>query len=389
MRLISLTQKSLKENLRDWKILVLTLSFAPFFAIIMYLYLGNPSPRYSVVFVNHDRGIRELRGNVFNGGRILTSHMGAQKDHHGEEVIRVKVEEDLDRARRELADASVDLVINIPSDFSSTLQKHREKSASCPTTLAVYGNFSDPRSAMALAWCDYLVLQFLKEFTEIQEIVKLDIRSSDETRSPSAFELYVPVLLALAIMMLMFTTAATLIKEKDKRTLIRLRLSHMTTLEWLLSVSITQTFIGLTAVATTYGTVLALGFRSEGSLLAVSVIAGLSCLALVGISVILAAWLRTIFDLMTVGCFPFFILMFFSGGMMPGSSLRLFHLGGRPYYINDILPTTHSIAAFKRILLEGRGLTELRFEITAICLLAVISYLTGIIVFRRRHMTPT
>ena len=63
--------------------------------------------------------------------------------------------------------------------------------------------------------------------------VRLGLRSpailSPETcpgpTSLTEFELYVPGLLILALMMLMFTAAGALIREKDKGTLVRLRLS--------------------------------------------------------------------------------------------------------------------------------------------------------------------
>jgi ABC-2 type transport system permease protein len=216
--------------------------------------------------------------------------------------------------------------------------------------------------------------------------IELETESISDLKSLNDFALYVPVMLALAIMMLMFTAAATLIKEKDKGTITRLRISNMTTFEWLSAVSLSQVIIGLLAVGTTYATAAALGYRSTGSLGAVIVVGIVSCLSLVALSLWVAAWLRTIFDLMTIGCFPFFVLMFFSGGMLPLPTWELLALGGRSVHVNDILPTTHSIAALGKILNHGAGLHEIGFEIAAIVFLSVLYFAGGIWLFTRRHM---
>jgi ABC-2 type transport system permease protein len=109
---------------------------------------------------------------------------------------------------------------------------------------------------------------------------------------------------------------------------------------------------------------------------------------MIAISLLVAAWLRTIFDLMTIGCFPFFILMFFSGGMFPLPPLRLLTIGGRSFDINEILPTTHSIAAFDKILNVNMGLGEVAYELAAIAVLTVVFYVLGAWLFARRHLRP-
>ncbi len=112
----------------------------------------------------------------------------------------------------------------------------------------------------------------------------------------------------------------------------------------------------------------------------------LACLSIIAISIIVAAYLRTIFDLLTIGCFPFFILMFFSGGMFPLPPLRLFTVGDRAMNINDLLPTTHAINAMSKILNYGVGLRDVAFELAAIIVLTIVFFAVGVWVFTRRHM---
>jgi hypothetical protein len=56
MRVVSLFRKTMIENIRDWKILILTLSFAPFFVALMYFYTADTTTTYRIIVVNHDEG---------------------------------------------------------------------------------------------------------------------------------------------------------------------------------------------------------------------------------------------------------------------------------------------------------------------------------------------
>lgn len=160
----------------------------------------------------------------------------------------------------------------------------------------------------------------------------------------------------------------------------------MTTFEWLTAVSLTQIILGMLALALTLVTAVALGYETSASLAALTAVGLLSSLAIMAVGLVVAASLRTIFDLMTIGCFPFFILMFFSGGMFPLPQLRLFTVAGRAVNANDILPTTHSISALGKVLNFGAGLGDVLFELAAIALLTVVFFAGGTWLFTKRHM---
>jgi ABC-2 type transport system permease protein len=208
------------------------------------------------------------------------------------------------------------------------------------------------------------------------------------TGVPEEFLLYVPGMLALALMMIMFTAAGAIIREKDKGTLVRLRVSAMRAHEWLGAVSTVQVALGLVAVALTWLAALAVGFPAVGDPLALILVTVLSTLSVVAIGVLVAAWLRTSFDLWTVGCFPFFVLMFFSGGMFPLPPLVVFRLGGHLVQLNEVLPTTHTITAYLKVFHQGAGLGGIAYELLAILLLTAFYGALGIALLTRRHLSP-
>jgi len=386
MRILPLFKKAMIENFRDWKILIMGLTFAPFFVVLMYFYFGEAVESYRVLFINHDQGVITKDGNPFNAGQTLISEMMKIKYSDGTNMLKVSQEEELAEAQKRLKKKSVDVIVEIPENFSQILMDYKEGKRPDPAVVKTYGDPANAKYMMAAAWSDSIAYQFTVNWTGLKGPLQLETESLSQLKSLTDFDLYVPGLLALALMMLMFTAAATLIKEKDKGTLVRLRISNMVTSEWLLAVSLTQVIIGLLAVGLTYLTAVMFGYQTEGSLMSVTVVCVLSCVAIIAISFLVAALLRTIFDLMTIGCFPFFILMFFSGGMFPIPALKLFVVGGYTINVNDILPTSHSIGAMNKILNRGAGIGEVGFEMGAIVILSIVYFAAGIWLFTRRHM---
>ncbi len=387
MRLIGLLRKTLVENLRDWKILIMTLTFAPFFTVLMYFYFESADRApYRVVVVNHDEGTTAADGHPINTGQDLISELTNARHADGTQVLRMLPAGETVAARERVASGSADLMIEIPREFSQTLQEHRQREATRSVSVSTYGDPTNPQYLAAAAWCDAIVYLFASTQADLPNPVEFDVQTIASDRTLSDFDLYVPGLLALALIMLMFTAAASLIKEKDKGTLVRLRMSNMTTFEWLTAVTLIQVVLGLLAVALTLETAIALGYEPSGSLIAMTLVTVLSCIAIVAVSVVVAAWLRTIFDLMTIGSFPFFILMFFSGGMFPLPHVRVLEIAGRSLDANDVLPTTHSIAAFDKILNQGARLGELTFEMGAIAILSAGFFAVGAWLFVKRHM---
>ena len=374
------------ENFRDWKILILTLTLAPFFVVLMYYYLGTTPESYRVVFVNHDVGKMTEEGDFFNAGEIIITEAEEINHEDGSPILIVFREQTLQEAKNRIKNKSADLIIEIPENFTESLESFKAGNRDDPAVVRSWGDPANFNYMLGLSWCHYIVLQYGATVTGHSNPVEFLSEDMTQMKSLSDFELYVPALLGLAIMMLMFTASATVIKEKDKGTLIRLRISNMTTFEWLSAVSVAQLIIGLLAMGLTLLTAISLGYETSGSLWALTVIGLLSCLAIIAISLVVAAFMRTIFDLVTIGSFPFFILMFFSEGMFPISPVQIFMLGGRSIHINDILPTSHAIAAFKKIMNQGAGLDELVFEMGAIIGLTVFFFAAGIWFFTRRHM---
>lgn len=384
-RLLSLFRKDLLETSRDWKMLSLTLTFAPLFVLLMYAYMGHRTPTYQIAVVNQDEGVETEAGERVTLGRELIEMLRAVQSPDADTILRVR-EVGPEEVEGLLESRRADLALLIPTGFSETILARRHGADFTPVPVRSRGDPGNPDYLMAAVWADMTTMAYVEYASGLESPAVLAPETVTRASSLTEFDLFVPGLLILSLMMLMFTAAGALIREKDKGTLIRFRLSHLTVFEWLTAVSTTQIIVGTVALALTYLTATAVGYRSEGSLLILLLVGAVTSLSMMALSVLVAAFLRTVFDLVTVGSFPFFILMFFSGGMFPLPGVTLFHWGDRAIELNEILPTTHAISALNRVLSYGAGLGEVQYELCAVGLLTVGFFLLGGWIFTRRHM---
>jgi ABC-2 type transport system permease protein len=112
-----------------------------------------------------------------------------------------------------------------------------------------------------------------------------------------------------------------------------------------------------------------------------------ACFSVVAISILTACFVRTLFGLLTVGSFPWFILTFFSDCFMPLPKYRVLSLWGNPLYVNDILPTAVATRAYNKILTYNAHFSDISFEVFVIIALSTVYFAIGAVLFKRKHMS--
>jgi ABC-2 type transport system permease protein len=204
-------------------------------------------------------------------------------------------------------------------------------------------------------------------------------------KSLKEFDLYVPALLVLSIIMMLFTAGASIVREVEKDTITRLALSKLKSAEFMTALTLNQIIIGLICLILTLLAAFSVGYRTSGSIPLLLLVGALTCFSVVSISIITSCFIRTMFGLLTLGCFPFFILMFFSDCFMPLPKINLFSLAGHQVYVNDILPTATATSAFNKILNYDSGFSDVSFEILWIMALSLVYFFIGVWLFRKKY----
>ncbi len=378
MKIITCLIKTFKENLRDWKILILAIVFAPFFIYLMYMYMGDSgSSVYNIVLINMDE-----KGKISNE---LIDEWKKMKTEDGNPILKIRIVSDSLTARGMIKNKDADLFITIPEDFSDSFNMFIAGGGGSLSPLRSYGDQANMKYMIAASFIDYIAFSYIGEVTGIEIPFNVKYEYAGRGKSLSEFDLYVPAMLVLSIIMMLFTAGASVVREVEKDTITRLALSRLTSAEFLTSLSLNQIIIGLICLFLTLLAAYSVGYTTSGSLPLLLLVGALTCFSVIGISIITSCFIKTMFGLLTLGCFPFFILMFFSDCFLPLPKINLISLAGHQFYINDILPTATATRAFNKILNYDSGFSDVSFEILWILALSLVYFFAGVWLFKKKY----
>ena len=71
MKIISIITKSLKEQIRSYWVLLLSLSMGPFFIFVYFLIVETSKPQYTVLIANNDTGVLTNGQNINHGDYLI------------------------------------------------------------------------------------------------------------------------------------------------------------------------------------------------------------------------------------------------------------------------------------------------------------------------------
>src|SRR5512137_1484347 len=135
MRAWIVFRKTLREISRDKWMLGLTLAFAPFFVFLYWLWFQGGSTAYPVAVINQDRGATLADGSVYNAGDQASAAIRAVTYADGRPLLKVVTVPDQAAAEPLLRDRKVTAFIQIPENFSLTIQAMQAGDRSVTTTL--------------------------------------------------------------------------------------------------------------------------------------------------------------------------------------------------------------------------------------------------------------
>lgn len=375
MKFIYFFRKTVIENIRDWKILCVVIALGPFFIFLMHGYFDAADPAYNMVVVNED-------DSPITKGLVKAWRAAAHPD--GRFVFNIESADTVASAADKLASGQVSLIVTLPNGFGEQVTANRKQGSKAAPTLHYTVDPSNTRGTMAASFSDYIAYSYAFEQTGRKPPLDVRYASVGDREVVSEFDTYVPALLVLAIIMVLFTSAATIIKEREMRTMMRLTLSDLSFPQMMTAISINQVVIALVALAISLLATHMIGYQPSGHVLRLLPVGVLGALGVVAIGFITAALLNTLFELLTVGVFPFFILMFFSDCMFPLPKIHLIDVLDHPMYANDILPTALTVRAFNQLLNHNATYGQIGFELVALALLTGAYFMVGVLLLRRK-----
>ena len=386
MRLPAVFRKTLREQMRDWASLSMVIVLCPFFVFLYWLMTGGGTTSYKVLVINRDRGAAiDGRGIVAAGDRVIEA-MRAMTYANGAPMLRIETSADRAAADARLRDRDAAALIVLPIDFSRTLHKKELGLDSRGDPVIVAGDAGNPAYAVVSVLVFTALDAVSRDISGVRPPVDWKEEFVSGTQPRSEFEMYVPGLLVLSIILLIFTTALPLVREREDGTLRRLRVSRMTAFDLLGGVSLAQVVIGTLAVVATFAAALLLGFHSRGPILAAVAVGILTVGSIIAVGLVTACFCKSATAVLTIGTLPFFLLMWFSGAAMPLPRVTLFAVGVRSFAVNDILPPTHAVTALNKILSLGAGLGGVVYELIMIASLTALYFGLAVWIYRRTQL---
>jgi ABC-2 type transport system permease protein len=286
-----------------------------------------------------------------------------------------------------LREGEADVLVVFPTNLSLQLV-NPENEAPPGTVLELVGDITDMQYIIGAVWSEELINQFISEASGISLPIEWKETTLGYSGQRTTFELYVPGIMILAIIMMIFSASAAIVREPEAKTLERLKISNLSALEFLGGISMIQVFIAIISLLLTMLVAVSMGYNLlPGTFWFIMLVAFLTSLSMIAFSLIVAAICRSIKDVAVIGTFPLFVLMFFTGAAFPISGGRLFTLAGITFHVNDILSPTWAVDALNKVLIKGQEMRQTLPDLSMILVLTIFYFIIGVWAFRRRHMS--
>ena len=382
MRFWSVFRKAVREQKRDLWILGLSLAFAPLFVLLYWMFTGgNATTSYGVLVINQDTGTILTDGTTFNAGDEAISQMEQLTFKDDSPILRVKLIDERSAGEIQLRERKAAALVIIPMNFSRVIAEAQGGATSISTNVEFVGDLTNPYYTVAAVMAMTAIDSYAMVATEEYRSIGLIETPLGDSAARTEFEMYVPGLFVLAVIMMLFQASMTIAREIEGGKLKRLRITRMTAFELLGGTTFWLVLVAIIEIFVTFAVATVLGFRSQGALWIAVLVGVITSFSIIGVGMIVASFSKTVSQAFVIANFPFGFFMFLSGAAFPVPMGTLFTLGGHDFSFADLLPPTHAVKALNKVFTLGAGLEEVAFELTALIFLLSAVFWTGGLAF--------
>lgn len=387
MRLWNVFRKCAMEQKRDIWVLALSLAFAPLFVFIYWLITSaGGSTTYGVLVLDLDRGALSSQGQKLSAGLELTDKLHGLSYKNGSPLLRIIPVEDRADAETRLRNRDAALLIVIPPDFSVAMQAAKEDQVVSQAELEFIGDLTNPYYTIAAVSAMTVADEYSLTVEGKAPPFKLKETPLGDSSARSEFENYVPGLLIMAVVLLVFQASMMVARECEGGKLKRLRLTGISAFEFLGGITAWLVLIAVVSVSITFLTAIACGFRSQGPIGLAVLVSVLASFSIIGTGLIVASFSKTVSQAFIIANFPLGFFMFLTGSVFPLPRTNLFSIFGHGIAIYDLLPPTHAVIALNKVFTLGAGLQDILFELIALTVLSALYFWVGVLLFRKMNL---
>jgi len=277
MKILKISLKSFKEQARDFVTLGLSLMMGPFFVLLYWLMIPSGSTTYGVMVENLDRGPQ---------GAKAVQVLEELSYPSGDPLLDISQISDRNQAEGLLRDRDAEVLLVIPEDFSETLLSVSRGEITQPAEITMVGDLTNPYYAVGAVMAGSVLDEFVQIQTGELRSIQYNEIALGASAGRSEFDLYVPGILIVSVVMLVFIVSMTITHEVEAGTIRRLQMTAMKTSDLLIGLSLPTVLLGIISLLFTLLIAIALGFQSQGSIFLVLLIGGITAIAVVGVGLI-------------------------------------------------------------------------------------------------------
>ncbi|MRR29233.1 hypothetical protein EG834_02600, partial [bacterium] len=186
MRLIRVFLKSMREQLRSYWLLILSISIAPVFVLLYWMITGGGSTTYRVLVINHDQ---QAATSVSAAVIEKIQQLSYAND---QPILKVTMIEDQSAAETKLRNREATALLVFPDNFSSTLLSAESGQSVDPVKLTVIGDLTNPYYPLVSIMAVSAVDEYVKEMVGQTSPVVLNEIPLGGSGARTEFEMYVP-----------------------------------------------------------------------------------------------------------------------------------------------------------------------------------------------------
>ncbi len=416
MRILSVALKDLKEILRDKRSLFFILVFPMLFMLVFgfaFGDMGEQTEPHDIAVVNYDQGYVLNGENVAFGNNLTTFLSDVKYQNSDINMFNVKTTTE-SSADDMVKDRTIDAEVIIPSDFSKSISglilnklgssgvsSTGNMSNNIVSTVKIrgdvgYSGFGTSEGMLVgvlRGFQDGIISGIQSKITGAtstnENVINTEVEGVSGTESFTNFDFIAPGMIVFAILLLATSVATILTKETETGTLRRLKLSKMTTFDYLFGGLIPWSLIAVLQVLILFVVALAIGFHWQGGItslllaILVGIIGGISSIAL---GMIIASFAKDAKQASNLGTLIVVPLSFIVGSFFQLPQVVIGNFMGQSIQIYDLLPWTHTLTALRKTLIYGSSWNAISFNVMMSLILTIILFIIGLMLFSKNRL---
>ena len=413
MKFMSIASKDLKELLRDRRGLFFILLLPIFFMLIFSFAFGtmgqNNQPN-SIAVVNLDTGVTLPNGTTVNYGNNFTDTMKGLKYQDTDINLFNITQTSESNATNLVKQRNVDLELIIPAGFSQSMVDMAQTvqgtgSAGSMTLNSSTGNvtsklvirgdkgysgFGTSLSILTGAVGSYQdgIIGAMGG-VEPQEFIQTSVEGIPGTQSFTAFDYIAPGMMVFAILLLSTSVAAMLTKEVESGTLRRLKLSEMTSFDYLFGGLLPWSLVAGAQIIILLAVAIMFGFHWQGglnSIILAAIIGVVGGVASISLGMIIASFAKNPPQASQLGTLIAVPVSFLVGAFFQLPQVVIGTFMGQEVQIYSILPWYQIATALRTVLTNGGGWDSIVYNMAAALVLTAILFVLGVYLFSKSRL---